>query len=171
MKCSDFAWEFSLKSTTGPQDGQTHSVGAIDLEANNFFTEFPPELVDVVRNQDGERQSEELFTLAQKAIASISLNASGTVIAQALSELHGSGWVRCRHPNKRVHRTKLRMKTIFCPREMSVECHQKDSCWEFIDQGNVRKELSLILLRWNSHSRTCANGRSRFVEHGGANVC
>ena len=33
-------------STTFTQNGQTKTVGAIDLEANNFFTEFPPQVVD-----------------------------------------------------------------------------------------------------------------------------
>ncbi|WP_457279434.1 calcium-binding protein [Polaromonas sp. P5_D5] len=37
-------------SATFTQNGQTHTVGAIDLETNNFFTEFPPEVVDEAGN-------------------------------------------------------------------------------------------------------------------------
>lgn len=33
-------------SSTFTQNGQTKTVGAIDLEANNFFTVFPPQVVD-----------------------------------------------------------------------------------------------------------------------------
>jgi len=37
-------------STTYIQNGVTRTVGAIDLEANNFFTEFPPQVVDEAGN-------------------------------------------------------------------------------------------------------------------------
>ncbi len=76
-------------STTGPQAGQvinnnsvalsatytrngvTRTVGAIDLEANNFFTEFPPEVIDEAGNP-------------------IPI----TTQAQALPQMNGSGMVR-----------------------------------------------------------------------------
>jgi hypothetical protein len=58
-------------STTFTRDGQTRTVGAIDLEENNFFTEFASQLVDE----------------------------SGTVVAiseraKALPQMKGSGMVR-----------------------------------------------------------------------------
>ena len=37
-------------STTFTQNGQTKTVGAIDLDTNNFFTEFPTQLVDETGN-------------------------------------------------------------------------------------------------------------------------
>ncbi|MEO8024744.1 MAG: calcium-binding protein [Polaromonas sp.] len=58
-------------STTFTQDGQTHTVGAIDLEANNFFTEFPSEVVDEAGNP-----------------------VPITVEAQELPQMNGSGMVR-----------------------------------------------------------------------------
>ncbi len=76
-------------STTGPQAGQvinnnsvalsatytrngvTRTVGAIDLEANNFFTEFPPEVIDEAGNP-----------------------VPITAQAQALPQMNGSGMVR-----------------------------------------------------------------------------
>jgi Ca2+-binding RTX toxin-like protein len=58
-------------SATYTQDGQTHTVGAIDLETNNFFTEFPPEVVDEAGNP---------------------VVISGQ--AQALPQMNGSGMVR-----------------------------------------------------------------------------
>ncbi|MGH9876379.1 MAG: hypothetical protein ACRD5H_01970 [Nitrososphaerales archaeon] len=58
-------------STTFTQNRQTHAVGAIDLESNNFFTEFPPELVDEAGNP-----------------------VAITAQAQALSKINDSGMVR-----------------------------------------------------------------------------
>jgi hypothetical protein len=58
-------------SGTFTQSGQTKTVGAIDLETNNFFTEFPPELVD----QNG---------------SPVPISAQ----AQALPQMNGSGMVR-----------------------------------------------------------------------------
>ncbi|WP_457282706.1 calcium-binding protein, partial [Polaromonas sp. P5_D5] len=58
-------------SATFTQNGQTHTVGAIDLETNNFFTEFPPEVVDEAGNP-----------------------VPITAQAQALPQMNGSGMVR-----------------------------------------------------------------------------
>jgi hypothetical protein len=58
-------------SATYTKGGQTRTVGAIDLEANNFFTEFPPEVVDEAGNP---------VTI--------------TTHAQALPQMNGSGMVR-----------------------------------------------------------------------------
>jgi hypothetical protein len=49
----------------------TRTVGAIDLETNNFFTEFPPEVVDEAGNP-----------------------VAITTQAQALPQMNGSGMVR-----------------------------------------------------------------------------
>jgi hypothetical protein len=65
-------------STTFTQNGTAHTVGAIDLEANNFFTEFPPEVVDEAGNP-----------------------VAITAQAQALPQMNGSGMVR----NMRAPRT------------------------------------------------------------------
>ena len=58
-------------STTFTQNGTAHTVGAIDLEANNFFTEFPPQVVDDSGNP-----------------------VAITAQAQALPQMNGSGMVR-----------------------------------------------------------------------------
>ncbi|MDP3223822.1 MAG: hypothetical protein Q8M96_11875, partial [Rubrivivax sp.] len=58
-------------STTFKRDGQSQTVGAIDLETNKFISEFPPEVVD-----------EEGNTVAI------------TPQAQALPQMNGSGMVR-----------------------------------------------------------------------------
>ncbi len=58
-------------SATYTVGGQTRTVGAIDLEANNFFTEFPPEVVDEAGNP-----------------------VPITTQAQALPQMNGSGMVR-----------------------------------------------------------------------------
>ena len=58
-------------STTFTRNGQTRTVGAIDLEANNFFTEFPPQVVDETGN-----------------LVAI------TAQAQSLPQMNGAGMVR-----------------------------------------------------------------------------
>jgi Ca2+-binding RTX toxin-like protein len=58
-------------SATYTVGGQTRTVGAIDLETNNFFTEFPPEVVDEAGNP-----------------------VAITTQAQALPQMNGSGMVR-----------------------------------------------------------------------------
>jgi Ca2+-binding RTX toxin-like protein len=58
-------------SATYTVGGQTRTVGAIDLEANNFFTEFPPEVVDETGNP---------VPISEQA--------------QALPQMNGSGMVR-----------------------------------------------------------------------------
>jgi hypothetical protein len=58
-------------SATYTVGGQTRTVGAIDLETNNFFTEFPPEVVDESGNP-----------------------VAITTQAQALPQMNGSGMVR-----------------------------------------------------------------------------
>jgi Ca2+-binding RTX toxin-like protein len=57
-------------SATYTLDGRTRTVGAIDLEANNFFTEFPPEVVDEVGNP---------ITFTTQALALPQMNGSGMV--------------------------------------------------------------------------------------------
>ena len=52
-------------------NGTTHTVGAIDREANNFLTEFPPQVVDDSGNP-----------------------VAITTQAQALPQMNGSGMVR-----------------------------------------------------------------------------
>ena len=58
-------------SSTFTQNGTTRTVGAIDLEANNFFTQFPTQVVDLTGN-------------------SIAITAQ----AQALPQMNGAGMVR-----------------------------------------------------------------------------
>ncbi|MCE2746599.1 MAG: RTX toxin, partial [Burkholderiales bacterium] len=57
-------------STTFTQNGQTKTVGAIDLEANNFFTEFPTELVDETGNP---------VAITEQALNLPQMNGSGMV--------------------------------------------------------------------------------------------
>ena len=58
-------------STTFTQNGQTRTVGAIDLEANSFFTQFPTEVVDTTGNP-----------------------VAITAQAQGLPQMNGAGMVR-----------------------------------------------------------------------------
>jgi hypothetical protein len=58
-------------SSTFTQNGQTRTVGAIDLEANNFFTQFPTQVVDTTGNP---------ITITPQA--------------QGLPQMKGSGMVR-----------------------------------------------------------------------------
>ncbi len=61
-------------STTFTRAGVTRTVGAIDLEANGFFSEIPPEVVD--HNSDGGNP----VVISEGA--------------QALPQMNGSGMVR-----------------------------------------------------------------------------
>jgi len=65
-------------STTYIRNGVTRTVGAIDLEANNFFTEFPPQVVDEAGNP-----------------------VAITAQAQALPQMKGAGMVRSTYVNCR----------------------------------------------------------------------
>ncbi|MEQ9106467.1 MAG: calcium-binding protein [Limnobacter sp.] len=57
-------------STTFTQNGQTKTVGAIDLEANNFFTEFAPQVVDETGNP---------VAITEQALSLPQMNGAGMV--------------------------------------------------------------------------------------------
>lgn len=57
-------------STTFTQNGETKTVGAIDLEANNFFTEFPTQVVDETGNP---------VAITEQALSLPQMNGAGMV--------------------------------------------------------------------------------------------
>jgi hypothetical protein len=93
-------------SSTFTQNGQTRTVGAIDLEANNFFAQFPAQVVDTTGNP---------ITI--------------TAQAQGLPQMKGSGMVRdMRQAMKCGNSFKTREQRNF-REETERNCHEADiSC-------------------------------------------
>jgi hypothetical protein len=127
----------AVYATTGFQ-----ALKTLDANNDNVFDASDAAFTQVRiwqdTNQDGISQSTELFTLAQKGIASISLNATGTVTnlgngnvvsgtALALPEMHGSGWVRGKHPARCSFSARIRIKTGCSPRGICASSYKINS--------------------------------------------
>jgi hypothetical protein len=83
-------------SATYTRNGVTRTVGAIDLEANNFFTEFPPEVVDEAGNP---------VTLTTQAQALPQMNGSGMVRNLRAAASLNSGFTTIEASNEKIWRT------------------------------------------------------------------